>query len=97
MLSGDITKMQKKVANLKKNSPRPKRKSKSPLGKRGSYQPESDEEDDQQSSLKKIKLFDSRFTRDLETTYFSSRTGKGDNESALQTFSQHLSTVSWMM
>jgi len=91
MVRLDIEKMEKKVSDLKKNSSKSPRKSKSPLGKRGRYQPESDEEDEQ-SAAKKIKLFDSRFSRDLESTYFSSRSGNSDNDSALQTFTQHLST-----
>lgn len=95
LLSADIKKMEEKVVQFKKAAAE-RRKSKSPLGKRGRYQPESDEEDDGQE-LKKRKLTDIRFASDLESTYFTTRAASDNPDSALQTFSQHLSTVRFLL
>merc|ERR1712137_1122151 len=92
ILSNDITKMEKKVKEMKIASPKKRPREISPLGKRGRSRMDSDDEEEEKTGYKKSKLFDARYSQDLQSTYFSTRNASSNADSALQTFSQHLST-----
>ena len=93
LLTEDIEKVEEMVKTMPSAAPRNSRgRSTSSLGKRGREQME--DEDEERNERKRSKLFDSRFSQDLESSYFMTRTASSNSESALQTFSQHLSTVS---
>ena len=95
LLSSDIKRMEDSVAQYREKKNRklqksPTKTSPSALGKRKSFDRTFSEEE---TLVKKSKIFDSQYSSDIATTYFKTRTSSNNPQSALATFTQHLSNV----
>ena len=95
LLSSDIKQMEDRVAQYREKKNRklqksPTRTSPSALGKRKAFDRTFSEEE---TLVKKSKIFDSQFTSDLESAYFKTRTSSLNPQNALRTFTQHLTNV----